>query len=135
MRVPLPAARMIAVGGSIGRLALFAEVLAVVLDICVRQCTPGQLNFTRRGWCPSRATFTSLLPSTVPPRRAFYAPGKSIRERKLADLDSNQDKQNQNLLCYRYTIGQSLQRNDSIPVPPAEHGASVLAAWIDGGEF
>jgi hypothetical protein len=24
----------------------------------------------------------------------------------LADLDSNQDKQNQNLLCYRYTIGQ-----------------------------
>lgn len=25
---------------------------------------------------------------------------------KLADLDSNQDKQNQNLLCYRYTIGQ-----------------------------
>lgn len=32
------------------------------------------------------------------------APGRSgIR---LADLDSNQDKQNQNLLCYRYTIGQ-----------------------------
>lgn len=28
------------------------------------------------------------------------------REQKLADLDSNQDKQNQNLLCYRYTIGQ-----------------------------
>ena len=25
---------------------------------------------------------------------------------KLADLDSNQDKQIQNLLCYRYTIGQ-----------------------------
>ncbi len=25
---------------------------------------------------------------------------------QLADLDSNQDKQNQNLLCYRYTIGQ-----------------------------
>lgn len=24
----------------------------------------------------------------------------------LPDLDSNQDKQNQNLLCYRYTIGQ-----------------------------
>lgn len=31
---------------------------------------------------------------------------ESIGERKLADLDSNQDKQNQNLLCYRYTIGQ-----------------------------
>lgn len=28
------------------------------------------------------------------------------RLEKLADLDSNQDKQNQNLLCYRYTIGQ-----------------------------
>jgi hypothetical protein len=24
----------------------------------------------------------------------------------LPDLDSNQDKQNQNLMCYRYTIGQ-----------------------------
>lgn len=24
----------------------------------------------------------------------------------LPDLDSNQDKQNQNLLCYRYTIRQ-----------------------------
>ena len=26
---------------------------------------------------------------------------------KLSYLDSNQDKQNQNLLCYHYTIGQS----------------------------
>ncbi len=26
----------------------------------------------------------------------------------LPDLDSNQDKQNQNLLCYRYTIGQCI---------------------------
>ena len=26
----------------------------------------------------------------------------------LSYLDSNQDKQNQNLLCYHYTIGQSL---------------------------
>lgn len=25
---------------------------------------------------------------------------------ELADQDSNLDKQNQNLLCYRYTIGQ-----------------------------
>jgi hypothetical protein len=25
---------------------------------------------------------------------------------KLGDLDSNQNKQNQNLLCYRYTIPQ-----------------------------
>ncbi len=25
---------------------------------------------------------------------------------KLVDLDSNQDKQNQNLLCYHYTIDQ-----------------------------
>jgi hypothetical protein len=28
-------------------------------------------------------------------------------QKKLADQDSNLDKQNQNLLCYRYTIGQS----------------------------
>lgn len=27
-------------------------------------------------------------------------------QKKLGDLDSNQDKQNQNLLCYRYTIAQ-----------------------------
>ena len=26
---------------------------------------------------------------------------------ELSYLDSNQDKQNQNLLCYHYTIGQS----------------------------
>jgi hypothetical protein len=26
---------------------------------------------------------------------------------QLADMDSNHDKQNQNLLCYRYTIGQT----------------------------
>lgn len=26
----------------------------------------------------------------------------------LSYLDSNQDKQNQNLVCYHYTIGQSL---------------------------
>lgn len=30
------------------------------------------------------------------------------RKRKLGDKDSNLDKQNQNLLCYRYTIAQSI---------------------------
>lgn len=29
------------------------------------------------------------------------------RKSKLPDQDSNLDKQNQNLLCYRYTIGQA----------------------------
>ena len=28
-----------------------------------------------------------------------------MEERKLPGLDSNQDKENQNLLCYRYTTG------------------------------
>ncbi len=28
----------------------------------------------------------------------------------LPDMDSNHDKQIQNLLCYRYTIGQSERR-------------------------
>ena len=30
-----------------------------------------------------------------------------FRSFELSYLDSNQDKQNQNLLCYHYTIGQS----------------------------
>lgn len=30
----------------------------------------------------------------------------------LPDLDSNQDKQNQNLRYYRYTIGQSLKEQN-----------------------
>lgn len=29
-----------------------------------------------------------------------------LKPEKLGDLDSNQNKQNQNLLCYRYTIPQ-----------------------------
>ncbi len=29
----------------------------------------------------------------------------------LPDLDSNQDKQIQSLLCYRYTIGQAVAKN------------------------
>ncbi len=33
--------------------------------------------------------------------------GISDRLFVLSYLDSNQDKQNQNLLCYHYTIGQS----------------------------
>ena len=38
------------------------------------------------------------------------------RTQKLADLDSNQDKQNQNLLCYRYTIGQGWRRQGPTPM-------------------
>ena len=33
--------------------------------------------------------------------------GKSGLKKWLPDLDSNQDKLNQNQLCYRYTIGQN----------------------------
>ena len=33
--------------------------------------------------------------------------GQSFHSFELSYLDSNQDKQNQNLLCYHYTIGQS----------------------------
>src|ERR1043166_6324210 len=63
MRVPLPAARMIAMGG----------------------CAAGLGD----AW---------LIVGAAGDRGG----------EKLADLDSNQDKQNQNLLCYRYTIGQKL---------------------------
>ena len=38
---------------------------------------------------------------------------------ELSYLDSNQDKQNQNLLCYHYTIGQS-------SVPPFGKAVQVL---------
>jgi hypothetical protein len=31
--------------------------------------------------------------------------GQGVRERKLPGQDSNLDKENQNLLCYRYTTG------------------------------
>ena len=34
-------------------------------------------------------------------------PGKTGLKKWLPDLDSNQDKLNQNQLCYRYTIGQN----------------------------
>lgn len=36
------------------------------------------------------------------------APGAPTRKGKLGDKDSNLDKQNQNLLCYRYTIAQKI---------------------------
>lgn len=32
--------------------------------------------------------------------------------KQLADQDSNLDKQDQNLLCYRYTIGQGSARTE-----------------------
>ena len=34
----------------------------------------------------------------------------------LADKDSNLDKQIQNLLCYRYTIRQEIERNFTMPL-------------------
>lgn len=41
----------------------------------------------------------------------------------LPDLDSNQDKQNQNLLYYHYTIGQSVMK-----VPEAKLGNKIFIA-------
>ena len=38
---------------------------------------------------------------------AWYEIGRSLKK-WLPDLDSNQDKLNQNQLCYRYTIGQNI---------------------------
>ena len=42
------------------------------------------------------------LPANTKPRNYCVQGFVSL----LPDLDSNQDKQNQNLMCYRYTIGQ-----------------------------
>lgn len=40
-------------------------------------------------------------------RRERRATQNTQDTRKLGDLDSNQDKQYQKLLCYRYTIAQN----------------------------
>ena len=44
-------------------------------------------------------------------------PSKGCEEvcRDLPDLDSNQDRQTQNLLCYRYTIGQGRAKFNELP--------------------
>lgn len=49
-----------------------------------------------------------------------YIPNTS--QRKLAHKDSNPDKQNQNLLCYRYTMGQDRSFSKS--------GAKVHRVWV-----
>lgn len=46
---------------------------------------------------------SALTDSTRIPSRRKQLFEKTLRE--LPDQDSNLDKQNQNLLCYRYTIG------------------------------
>ena len=48
-----------------------------------------------------------------------------MRDFSLSDQGSNLDKQNQNLLCYHYTIGQSGCKNTS----------AVLFSEADGGFF
>ena len=52
--------------------------------------------------CPSMACIKKILPIM---RLAISSAYGLFFE--LSYLDSNQDKQNQNLLCYHYTIGQS----------------------------
>lgn len=76
MRVPLPAAMMMAVGPVAA--CAGCRLLVVIARV------------VRRG---------SVGVHEVEPREVWG------RERKQADMDSNHDKQNQNLLCYRYTIG------------------------------
>ena len=41
---------------------------------------------------------------------------------KLARMDSNHDKQNQNLLCYRYTTGQTDREERGVGDGVAGHG-------------
>ena len=43
----------------------------------------------------------------------------------LTDQDSNLDRQNQNLQCYRYTIGQNSSNS----------GAKVIKKWNSGNFF
>ncbi len=38
----------------------------------------------------------------------IHGGGRATRANWLGNLDSNQDKQSQSLLCYRYTIPQSI---------------------------
>lgn len=50
------------------------------------------------------ATANSMSPA------AGARANRLIMKHELPDQDSNLDKQNQNLLCYRYTIGYRRQR-------------------------
>ncbi len=61
--------------------------------------------------------------NTVRPARHRIVPPESSQAvptlQKLGDLDSNQNKQNQNLLCYRYTIPQNAVHRDLLLFPHA----------------
>ena len=69
----------------------------------------------RRPWLgprgPAAAGFLRLNCSLTRPHRriasrsAIHAPGSPCGRPKLPGQDSNLDKENQNLLCYRYTTG------------------------------
>src|SRR5689334_4395809 len=50
--------------------------------------------------------FRATLPSELGTLRKKQNPGAKLRGFLLPDLDSNQDKLNQNQLYYHYTIGQ-----------------------------
>lgn len=78
IRVPLPAARMIAEGR--------CERCVFMLMGC--RVWPDARNDSRGGEGRSEGR------------------GAEGRRDELGDMDSNHDKQNQNLLCYRYTIAQ-----------------------------
>ncbi len=57
-----------------------------------------------------------------------------MRDKKLADQDSNLDKQNQNLLCYRYTIGQDGKRRDGALDVDMGTGGQAPASTADPPE-
>jgi hypothetical protein len=53
---------------------------------------------------------------------------RQSQSRWLPDLDLNQDKQIQSLLCYRYTIGQTAPENPTLFAGRVKFG---LGATID----
>lgn len=57
--------------------------------------------------------------------RGFHSLIESRTSNQLPDQDSNLDKQNQNLLCYRYTIGYR-KRGGSL----VEHAGATQEPWL-----
>jgi hypothetical protein len=65
-----------------------------------------RILFVRNGrFLPVLARFRSLLSPATETKKAMI----SKRFMWLGNLDSNQDKQSQSLLCYRYTIPQRVR--------------------------
>ena len=75
---------------------------------------PSILTDLRQIFNPTRHPASNKRPTNRPASaRAMPSP------QKLGDLDSNQNKQNQNLLCYRYTIPQVAPYRNRLLFPRA----------------